>query len=297
MTTDNTSEQAAFEAWAADEGYSLARWERAAVDESYVNHATNDAWRGYQAARAASVPAEPYAWFWTDGSDQGVLTMRQDYEHHKAKYPRMTFVPVYASPPPVPAEMRLTDDAQHRIRSEASYLERLIDSIESGSNIGKLDLLGLKDAATSLRAAALSSAPDAALTPQPLPEPAPIDMVLHCPNCGEQHIDAPEQRFHDKGDGIKTWGNPPHRSHLCHGCGHIWRPADVPTNGVAEIKTKGKNDSPKLAAPVVPDGFVLVPKEPTQAMLDSAWKAMQGNISAGVTWAAMLAAAPKGGAA
>src|SRR5574340_600312 len=25
----------------------------------------------------------------------------------------------------------------------------------------------------------------------------------------------------------KGWDNPPHRSHLCHGCGHIWRPADV----------------------------------------------------------------------
>ncbi len=35
----------------------------------------------------------------------------------------------------------------------------------------------------------------------------------------------------------------PHRSHLCHGCGHIWRPADVPTNGVVATKTKGKADS------------------------------------------------------
>ena len=39
------------------------------------------------------------------------------------------------------------------------------------------------------------------------------------------------------------WNNPPHRSHLCHSCGHIWRPADVPTNGVAAIKTKGSADS------------------------------------------------------
>lgn len=37
-----------------------------------------------------------------------------------------------------------------------------------------------------------------------------------------------------------------HRSHLCHGCGHIWRPADVPTNGVAAVKTKGKADSPTV---------------------------------------------------
>lgn len=95
--------------------------------------------------------------------------------------------------------------------------------------------------------------------------PPPIDMILHCPVCGKQHIDAPEG-FKATGqcecdvfgscevctaneeayreflrDG--PWTNPPHRSHLCHECGHIWRPADVPTNGVAEIRTKGKNDS------------------------------------------------------
>jgi hypothetical protein len=78
----------------------------------------------------------------------------------------------------------------------------------------------------------------------------PIDMVLHCPACGLQHIDAPEPNMGAiTGDGVKienahNWTNPPHRSHLCHGCGHIWRPADVPTNGVAAIKTRGERDSP-----------------------------------------------------
>jgi len=82
---------------------------------------------------------------------------------------------------------------------------------------------------------------------------APIPMVLHCPKCGEQHIDKPEGQFYpgqtatesaltDEVHGL--WCNPPHRSHLCHGCGHIWRPADVPTTGVAAVQTKGKNDSP-----------------------------------------------------
>lgn len=61
----------------------------------------------------------------------------------------------------------------------------------------------------------------------------PIPMVLHCPFCGAQHIDEP------KGE----WTNPPHRSHKCSSCLHIWRPADVHTVGVAEVKTKGKNDS------------------------------------------------------
>ncbi len=68
----------------------------------------------------------------------------------------------------------------------------------------------------------------------------PIDMVLHCPACGLQHIDAPDER-------TPGWKNEPHRSHLCHGCRHIWRPADVPTNGVAAVKTKGKADSPIAA--------------------------------------------------
>jgi len=65
------------------------------------------------------------------------------------------------------------------------------------------------------------------------PVTVPIDMILYCPSCGEQHIDAPEE----------NWANPPHRSHLCDACGCIWRPADVATNGVVEIKTNGKADT------------------------------------------------------
>lgn len=92
----------------------------------------------------------------------------------------------------------------------------------------------------------------------------PIPMILFCPACGLQHIDAPEPEG--------GWDNPPHKSHLCHGCGHIWRPADVATNGVAEISTRGDHDStrqrfvaaraylaPTVAAPlslVLEDGTV-----------------------------------------
>lgn len=98
----------------------------------------------------------------------------------------------------------------------------------------------------------------------------PIDMLLQCPSCGTQHIDAPEpdictctHDFHwhyekDKlpsgrtgcGDPncecqlfVIAWDNPSHRSHLCHGCGVVWRPADVPTNGVASIETRGGKDT------------------------------------------------------
>jgi len=77
---------------------------------------------------------------------------------------------------------------------------------------------------------------------------APIQMILHCPACGVQHIDAPDER-------TQAWDNPPHRSHLCHGCGHIWRPADVATEGVTVIQTRGSKDSPAPAysAPGTPE--------------------------------------------
>lgn len=84
-------------------------------------------------------------------------------------------------------------------------------------------------------------------------QPAPIDMVLHCPACGLQHIDAPDA-WRPGSDPL--WDNPPHRSHLCHGCGHIWRPADVPTNGMEAVKTRGKADSPMAAR--APADSVLV---------------------------------------
>ncbi len=86
---------------------------------------------------------------------------------------------------------------------------------------------------------------------------SPINMILHCPNCGLQHIDEPSDDAYEGNP--PTWTNPPHRSHLCHGCGHIWRPADVPTNGVECITTKGKNDSPLPWEPPMTEeqGYVI----------------------------------------
>lgn len=78
-------------------------------------------------------------------------------------------------------------------------------------------------------------------------EQKPIDMVLFCPACHNQHIDAPDEPYYggmtDAAGFHPRWDNPPHRSHLCQYCKFVWRPADVPTNGVASIKTQGKNDS------------------------------------------------------
>lgn len=94
----------------------------------------------------------------------------------------------------------------------------------------------------------------AMLAAAPASPAAPIDMVLHCPACGKQHVDAvedlPMAMPGSMAEGSAGWVNPPHRSHLCHACGHIWRPADVPTNGVQAVKTTGKADSPIAAGAV-----------------------------------------------
>ena len=172
----------------------------------------------------------------------------------------------------------------------------------------------------------------------------PIDMILHCPACGVQHIDAPSPDIPGivvregrltrvpcvvKANDSAAWTNPPHRSHLCHGCGHIWRPADVPTNGVRAIQTKGKADSPMVqavtcgircyrcrdtgiqqhrpdvgrpcpdclappaqpASAVVPDGWQLVPKEPTTEMVDAMNRVQVRHNTR--QYLAALAAAPK----
>lgn len=89
-----------------------------------------------------------------------------------------------------------------------------------------------------------------------------IDMVLHCPACGLQHID----------EATAAWPNPPHRSHLCHGCGHVWRPADVPTNGVKAVKTKGQRDR----APVDPRD-VFGTRILADGALDAAASAVEGS--------------------
>lgn len=93
----------------------------------------------------------------------------------------------------------------------------------------------------------------------------PIDMVLYCPKCGKQHIDAPDERTPD-------WTNPPHKSHLCHGCGHIWRPSDTPTNGVERTASGKDADTaptpPPQLDPVRP-GEVLTDEEVLFAIFEA----------------------------
>ncbi len=93
---------------------------------------------------------------------------------------------------------------------------------------------GNRDDAERVAAWDERAAMEAAIRALPVTPVEPLPMVLHCPACGLQHID----------EATEDWPNPPHRSHLCHGCGHIWRPADVPTTGVAAVRTRGKADGP-----------------------------------------------------
>lgn len=106
-------------------------------------------------------------------------------------------------------------------------------------------------------------------------EQSPIPMILFCPQCYSQHIDAPSEQceftlgpsndepFVPAGESLQCqrakghegehlsgpdpnrfrWMNPPHKSHLCHYCGCRWRPADVETEGVEKIKTAGMLDT------------------------------------------------------
>lgn len=101
---------------------------------------------------------------------------------------------------------------------------------------------------------------------RPEAEQAPVDMILFCPNCGLQHIDKAERHEPDcaamrtalSENGThaicvcNVWSNPPHRSHLCGYCNHVWRPADVPTNGVLEIKSRGTSDSAPILRQIKP---------------------------------------------
>lgn len=50
--------------------------------------------------------------------------------------------------------------------------------------------------------------------------PEVVPMILHCPECSERHVDAGE------------FASKPHHTHACQECGHVWRPAKLPTVGV-----------------------------------------------------------------
>ena len=55
----------------------------------------------------------------------------------------------------------------------------------------------------------------------------PLRMIIHCPECGTQHVDA------------GVWAEKEHWTHQCQRCGHEWKAAKVATVGVASLDTKG----------------------------------------------------------
>lgn len=101
------------------------------------------------------------------------------------------------------------------------------------------------------------------------PGETPLPMLLWCPVCHEQHIDAPEpacpffipfndaetkiagafcvkaeghQGDHSQAEEDMRWMNPPHKTHKCHNCGTKWRPCVLNTTGIAFVKP-GENDT------------------------------------------------------
>ena len=132
------------------------------------------------------------------------------------------------------AHMALTDDELTVIYRKAN-----------GEDVGKAQPLTTQRIFRAMRAVAIEAAGR-------VQQAEPVDVVLFCPSCGKQHVDKPEGQFYPghtanesvaQNNAFGLWDNPPHRSHLCHVCGCVWRPADVPTNGVEAVKTKGKADT------------------------------------------------------
>ncbi|CAJ6699597.1 Uncharacterised protein [Burkholderia pseudomallei] len=177
-----------------------------------------------------------------------------------------------AAPQPAQAGARvgLTAEARATIMDACQSISRGADGLKAGCAIGDewpdAEDKAFYDAELRLlaRLTALIARPG---------QPEPIDMLLFCPKCGVQHVDAPEKA--SEGHPVlyaDAWTNSPHRSHLCHACGTIWRPADVPTNGVAAIQTRGKADTwdgepepraevteeqPSLTNPLTPYGMLV----------------------------------------
>lgn len=69
---------------------------------------------------------------------------------------------------------------------------------------------------------------------------APIPMLLYCPRCEKQHIDAPEPE--------KQWSNPPHATHTCKGCGLLWRPSNRNTTGIEKLEASEEKHEERIKA-------------------------------------------------
>lgn len=159
---------------------------------------------------------------------------------------------------PQPPMFRLVSVTTNYTNDLTAMLSRLIvrirkDKAADSATRGLAELAYILLHDRNLLGSPLRDIPD---TP---PEPAPLDMVLHCPKCHTQHIDKPNSWTDEDApcdppnsemapeDWAETdrilkayeakWTNPPHKTHQCQNktCNHEWRPANVPTNGVHDI--------------------------------------------------------------
>lgn len=89
---------------------------------------------------------------------------------------------------------------------------------------------------------------------RPCQPEAPRPMHLDCPKCGLEHVDTL-----DPATGI-DWSTRPHRTHLCLGCGHLFKPSEHYTVGVArqpeapKVYGQGYDDDCNEAKPEAPKG-------------------------------------------
>lgn len=125
--------------------------------------------------------------------------------------------------------------AEEKLRNLTARVDRIEDERHFVSNLLIEMARGGQDLPEDIRRLRLLYGQIADITDTPPPASVPVPMLLRCPECNCQHVDRP--------DG-KDWANPPHRSHLCANCDHIWRPSDWATTGVDSLRTSGKNDTP-----------------------------------------------------
>jgi hypothetical protein len=93
------------------------------------------------------------------------------------------------------------------------------DAREAGLNSRSVAAIALSHARSAAMLACMTNGAVLQLVGLAGAEP-PTPMLLWCPGCTERHID--EGEFETK----------PHHTHACQNCGHVWRPALVPTVGV-----------------------------------------------------------------
>lgn len=92
----------------------------------------------------------------------------------------------------------------------------------------------------------------------------PIEMLLFCPRCGMQHVDAP--------NAVQGWTNPPHATHTCQGCGLLWRPSNENTTGALHIAVKEEKHRERILASWPRSHVEPSTKSSSPEIPDNSWK-------------------------